>query len=143
VVPRWTGPLYLALGVGTLGWVGVLFADYLSTPRRCPDPKVRCGAFLTTSLRQYTLAWVVFDLALAAMLLVTGWMAVRRQEDRLAVPAAVTGALLVVDAWFDTMTSPRGGQPLAWAEAVFVELPLGALCLWLALRAERGRRSSP
>jgi hypothetical protein len=117
----------------------VLFNDFLSVPTRCPDTRVRCGAFLTTSLRQYTLAWVVFDIALAAMLVVTGWLAMRRR-DHVQLPASVTGALLFVDAWFDTMSSPRRDLPLAWAQALFVELPLGVLCLWIAWRAERTRR---
>lgn len=138
-LPRWAGPFYLAAGAITLVWAGVLFNDFLGVPTRCPDTKVRCGAFLTTSLRQYTLSWVVFDLALAAMLVVTGWLAMRRR-DHVQLPAAVTGALLFVDAWFDTMSSPRRDRPLAWAQAVFVELPLGVLCLWIARRAELKRR---
>ncbi|MGW4210871.1 hypothetical protein ACWEIJ_22970 [Lentzea sp. NPDC004789] len=138
-LPRWAGPFYLAAGAITLVWAGVLFNDFLSAPARCPDTKARCGAFLTTSLRQYTLSWVVFDIALAAMLVVTGWLAMRRR-DHVQLPAAVTGALLFVDAWFDTMSSPRRDRPLAWAQALFVELPLGVLCLWIAGRAERNRR---
>ncbi|MFJ5986329.1 hypothetical protein [Lentzea sp. NPDC092896] len=138
-LPRWAGPFYLAAGVITLIWAGVLFNDFLNVPARCPDTKVRCGAFLTTSLRQYTLSWVVFDVALATMLVVTGWLALRRR-DHVQLPAAVTGALLFVDAWFDTMSSPRRDRPLAWAQALFVELPLGLFCLWIASRAERVRR---
>ncbi|MEU0878316.1 hypothetical protein ABZ345_06925 [Lentzea sp. NPDC005914] len=138
-LPRWAGPFYLAAGVITLVWAGVLFTDFLNVPTRCPDTKIRCGAFLTTSLRQYTLSWVVFDIALATMLVVTGWLAMRRR-DHVQLPAAVTGALLFVDAWFDTMSSARRDRPLAWAQALFVELPLGVLCLWIAGRAERRRR---
>jgi hypothetical protein len=138
-LPRWAGPFYLVAGAITLVWAGVLFNDFLNVPTRCPDTKLRCGAYLTTSLRQYTLAWIVFDLALAAMLVVTGWQAMRRR-DHVQLPAAVTGALLFVDAWFDTMSSPRRDRPLAWAQAVFIELPLGVLCLWIAWRAEHKRR---
>ncbi|HEX8869321.1 MAG TPA: hypothetical protein VF821_26910 [Lentzea sp.] len=138
-LPRWAGPFYLVAGVITLVWAGVLFNDFLNAPERCPDTRVRCGAFLTTSLRQYTLSWVIFDVALAAMLVVTGWLALRRR-DHVQLPASVTGALLFVDAWFDTMSSPRRDRPLAWAQALFVELPLGVLCFWLAGRAERARR---
>ncbi|MET9628880.1 hypothetical protein ABZX92_15590 [Lentzea sp. NPDC006480] len=138
-LPRWAGPFYLVAGVVTLVWAGVLFNDFLNAPERCPDTRVRCGAFLTTSLRQYTLSWVIFDIALAIMLVVTGWLALRRR-DHVQLPASVTGALLFVDAWFDTMSSPRRDRPLAWAQALFVELPLGLVCFWLAARAERVRR---
>ncbi|MCP2242627.1 hypothetical protein LX86_001348 [Lentzea aerocolonigenes] len=138
-LPRWAGPFYLTAGAITLIWAGVLFNDFLNVPERCPDTRVRCGAFLTTSLRQYTMSWVVFDVALATMLVVTGWLALRRR-DHVQLPASVTGALLFVDAWFDTMSSPRRDRPLAWAQALFVEVPLGVLCLWIAGRAERARR---
>jgi hypothetical protein len=138
-VPRWAGPLYLALGVATIGWVVVLANDYAATPRRCPDPAVRCGAFLQMSLRRYNLSWVVFDIALALMLLVTGWLALRRR-DHVQLPAAVTSALLFVDAWFDIMSTGKSGRTIALLEAVFVELPLAALCIWIAVRAERVRR---
>jgi hypothetical protein len=138
-LPRWAGPFYLVAGVITLVWAGVLFNDFLNAPTRCPDTRVRCGAFLTTSLRQYTLSWVIFDIALATMLVVTGWLALRRR-DHVQLPASVTGALLFVDAWFDTMSSPRRDRPLAWAQALFVEVPLGVLCFWIAGRAERARR---
>lgn len=138
-MPRWAGPLYLALGLITVGWVAVLANDYVTTPRRCPDPDIRCGAFKTMSLRQYNLAWVVFDIALATMLLVTGWLALR-QRDHMQLPAAVTGALLFVDAWFDSMTTSKGDHRIALVEAIFVELPLAVLCIWIAHRAELLRR---
>jgi hypothetical protein len=138
-VPAWTGPLYLGLGAATIPWVVLLLQDYLSTPRRCPNPAVRCGAFQLMSLRQYNLAWVVFDVGLAAMLLVTGWLAMRR-SDNVQLPASITGTLLFVDAWFDVMTSTKGGRHLALVEAILVELPLAALCIWLARRAERVRQ---
>jgi hypothetical protein len=45
----------------------------------------------------------------------------------------VTGTLLVCDAWFDVLTS-RGTSAVTQAvvEAVIVELPLAALCFWIA-----------
>jgi len=49
------------------------------------------------------------------------------------VTAAVTGTLLVCDAWFDVLTS-RGTTDVVQAAvlAVFVELPIAALCFWMA-----------
>jgi hypothetical protein len=53
-------------------------------------------------------------------------LAVRRTET-------ITGTLLVCDAWFDVLTS-RGLPGIAQAAslALFVELPLAALCFWMA-----------
>jgi hypothetical protein len=44
--------------------------------------------------------------------------------------------MLLVDAWFDVMTTPRGhGWFMSLALAVLVEVPLAAICLWIALHA--------
>ncbi len=46
--------------------------------------------------------------------------------------------LLIVDAWFDVLTSPPGRQLWeALGLAVFVELPLAAVSLWLAYTVAR------
>jgi hypothetical protein len=45
----------------------------------------------------------------------------------------VTGTLLVCDAWFDVLTSHgTGNVAQALAEALLLELPLAALCFWIA-----------
>src|SRR5262249_61953353 len=50
-------------------------------------------------------------------------------------------ALLLVDAWFDTLTSSSAAElALALAEAVVVELPLAVVCLLLARDAEHRLR---
>jgi hypothetical protein len=57
-----------------------------------------------------------------------------------AVPATITGTLLLCDAWINVI--PTTG--MARAEAVvlaFVEVPLAALSFWVAARA--ARRSAP
>jgi fucose 4-O-acetylase-like acetyltransferase len=76
--------------------------------------------------------WAGFDLALAAALLATAVCALRR-SPWLGPIAAVAGTLLCVDAWFD-ITLEFGGHHLTSAvlEAVFVELPLAAICFWVA-----------
>ena len=76
--------------------------------------------------------WAGFDLALAAALLATAVSALRR-SPWLGPIAAVAGTLLCVDAWFD-ITLEFGGHHLTSAvlEAVFVELPLAAICFWVA-----------
>ena len=76
--------------------------------------------------------WAGFDLALAAALLATAVCALRR-SPWLGPVAAVAGTLLCVDAWFD-ITLEFGGHHLTSAvlEAAFVELPLAAICFWIA-----------
>ncbi|NUP38912.1 MAG: hypothetical protein HOY76_18325, partial [Streptomyces sp.] len=52
-----------------------------------------------------------------------------------------TCALLVVDAWFDTVTAAPGAELVAaLAMAVGAELPLAALCAVLALKRAPGTR---
>ena len=81
--------------------------------------------------------WVGFDLALALALLLTAVAAIRGRPW-LAIPATASATLLVSDAWFDVLTA-RGTHEVTTAllEAVLVELPLAALCVWMALRVER------
>ena len=81
--------------------------------------------------------WAGFDLAEAAALIGTAWTALRR-SSWLAPVAAITGTLLCVDAWFD-ITLEAGGKHLLASvlEAALVELPLAAICFWVARDAER------
>jgi hypothetical protein len=82
----------------------------------------------------YDIAWIGFDIALAAALGLTAWALVH--GTTLFVPlAAGSAAMLLCDAWFDVITS-WGGSDLAEAvlEASFAELPLAAICAFVALR---------
>jgi hypothetical protein len=82
----------------------------------------------------YDLAWVGFDLALAAAFGLTAWAAVRG-TDRLVPLAAVTATMLLCDAWFDVVTSSGSGELVeAVLEAGLAELPLAAVCAFVALR---------
>lgn len=82
--------------------------------------------------QHWGVAWTGFDVALAAGLALTGLAAYRGAAwlDRVAV---ATATLLAADAWFDVVTS-RGAAAVALStlEAVAVELPVAALCLWTA-----------
>ena len=81
--------------------------------------------------------WVGFDLALAGALLLTAVAAIRGRRW-LAIPATASATLLVCDAWFDVLTASGTHEvTTALLEAVLVELPLAALCVWMALRVER------
>jgi hypothetical protein len=85
----------------------------------------------------YDLAWAGFDAALAASLLVTGVLVVRRSPS-VVLAAAGTAALLVTDAWFDVVTASHSGErEAALALAVLVEVPLAGLSLALAVRVLR------
>jgi hypothetical protein len=84
----------------------------------------------------YDLAWVGFDVALACTFAATT-LAALRGSHWLVPLAAVTGTMLVCDAWFDIVTSQGGGEMWeAVAEAVFAELPLAALCAFIVYDAE-------
>ena len=53
-----------------------------------------------------------------------------------AVTASMAAAMLWLDAWFDVLTSVRQTDiDTATYLAVFVEVPLGFFCLYVALRA--------
>jgi hypothetical protein len=66
----------------------------------------------------------------------TGWAAVRRLRWLGAV-AGATASLLAADAWFDVVTAPTSGERwVALAMAALVEVPLAAVCGWLAVRGQ-------
>lgn len=87
--------------------------------------------------RHWDVAWVGFDLGLAAALAATALAAIRGSAW-LSAAAGAAGTLLLVDAWFDALTSDSSRElAVAVAEAVLVELPLAALCFSIARDAER------
>ena len=84
----------------------------------------------------YDLAWVGFDTMLLTCLGLTG-LAALRGTRWLAVAAGASAALLVVDAWFDCVTSPTDTERVqAVVLAVLVELPLAVVCCWLAVHTQ-------
>jgi hypothetical protein len=84
----------------------------------------------------WDVAWAGFDIGLAAVLAATVVTAVRSSRW-LHAAAASAATMLVCDAWFDVMTSGRSlGFWLALAEALAVELPLAAVCVWVAMDAD-------
>jgi hypothetical protein len=85
------------------------------------------------------LAWTGLDVFELLALAGTGFELHRRSVVT-AVPATITGTLLLCDAWINVI--PTTG--MARAEAVvlaFVEVPLAVLSFWVAARA--ARRSAP
>jgi hypothetical protein len=79
---------------------------------------------------------VGFDVGLIVAFLATTWAAFR--GSRWLVPfAAVTGTMLLCDAWFDIVSSEGGGEMWeAVGEALAGELPLAALCGLIVYDAE-------
>lgn len=117
--PRWVAPLYLVLAVLLVPWIvylGVILPDH-------------------TTGNHWDVAWVGFDLMEFLGLVSTAWLAYAR-STWVELSAAVTAALLLVDAWFDVTTA--GGWHLVQAigSAVVLELPLAALSLWIARHAQ-------
>jgi hypothetical protein len=70
-------------------------------------------------------------IALAA----TAYFALRRSRN-LSVAATSAGTLLIVDAWFDVLTSRHRQLPVSIAFAVLIELPLAAVCWWLNMQTQ-------
>ena len=91
----------------------------------------------THATSHWDIAWAGFDVGLALLLLgvaVSAW----RRSPWLEGAATAAAALLVVDAWFDILTSSTHLElGVAIGEAVLVELPLAVLCFLLARDAER------
>jgi hypothetical protein len=118
--PRWVGIF--------LGVCAVLFVPYI----------VQLGLQLPARVRtdHYRAAWVGLDVMELLALGATAWFAWTR-STWIAISAAMATAFLVTDAWFDTVTAhSMNDRVLAIVEAVLVELPMAAFCLWIARHAE-------
>jgi hypothetical protein len=80
----------------------------------------------------WDVTWAGFDVFEAVALTAT-LIALVRRSPRLPVFAAIAGTALLSDAWFDLLTaSPGRDRGWALVEAGLGELPLAALCYWLA-----------
>jgi len=120
VVPWWVPPALLAMATLLLPWVIVLVVTL-------PDDYTAA---------HWRLAWGGFDVALAVSLFVTALL-VHRRSALSQTAAAMTAALLLCDAWFDVVTSRGRDIVFAVVLAVFAEIPLAAICLWIARGVER------
>ncbi len=119
-VPRWVAPAFGILALATIIWTAYLS---MSLP-------------LHAHTRHYRLAWVGFDLGLAVLLVATAFLAWRGNRH-VDLTATATATVLVVDAWFDVVTAPRGDLPEAVLQALLAELPLALVCVWIALHVDR------
>ena len=119
-VVRWTGPAFALFSLILLPWIAYL-------AHSLPSRQVSAD---------YDIAWTGFDAILLAALAGTGYFALRRSRY-LATAAAAAATLLVVDAWFDVMTTLPGQRLEPLALAAGVELPLAAVCAWLSLHTQQ------
>lgn len=114
-IVRWTGPVFALFSVMLLPWIVYIG---VSLPARQLSPN-------------YDIAWAGFDVMLFAALASTAYFALRRSRY-LSTAAGGTAVLLIVDAWFDVMTTPSAQRPESIVLCLVVELPLAAVCLWLS-----------
>lgn len=85
----------------------------------------------------YDVAWAGFDVFLFVGLAATAFFALRRSRW-LPIAAAATASMLIIDAWFDVLTSHAGRDlVVAVVFALLVELPLSALCWFVAHQGEQ------
>jgi hypothetical protein len=118
---RWVIGLFGLIGVGLVPWTIWLSASLK------PDHKTQ----------HWNLAWSGFDIGLALAFLLTA-LAAWRRSPWVGASAAATGTLLVTDAWFDVVLESQADDIRnAVLLAVLVELPIAALCFWIAYRTER------
>jgi hypothetical protein len=117
IVPPWTAPVFVICAVVLVPWTGFLFFEL---PRHYVA-------------NHWAIAWGGFDIGLGIALVGTA-VAVARRSPFAEVVAAITGTLLICDAWFDVLTSRATSDVMqAVILALLVELPLAALCFWMSL----------
>jgi hypothetical protein len=119
-VVRWTGPLFALFALVLVPWT-IYLAGSL--------PAMQVSA-------NYNAAWAGFDVLEMLALASTAYFALRRSRY-LATAATVTATMLVVDAWFDVLTTPGIRRMESIGLAVFVEVPLAAVCIWLSWHTQQ------
>ena len=121
LLPRWAAQALILVAVALIPWT--LWLTWTLPAKHLAH--------------NWRVAWVGYDVALAALLLWTGVAGIRRSRSIEAASMAA-GTLLVADAWFDVLTAGRGVDlATAIAEAVTAELPIAFVCFWIAWDAER------
>lgn len=120
-LPAWLPVVYGALAVGLVPWTVNLSS---SLPYRYVS-------------HNWNVSWVGFDLLLLGVICLTAYFAVK-QSGWIVLSSISAAALLVADAWMDVWTSrPGHAFHTAIIIALFVEIPLAVLSLWLSIRVAR------
>ena len=117
IIPRWVVAFFLGGAVVLIPWDVLMF----SVPQVVNVPK------------HWVLVWGGFDCFLILGFAVTAFRLITR-SPRGAVTAAMTGTMLLIDAWFDVLTTHRGGQLVSILMAVFAEIPCAVICFYVSRR---------
>jgi len=117
VLPRWVVAFFLGGAVVLIPWIVLMFT--------VPD--------VVNVTKHWELVWGGFD---CFLVLGFGRTAVNliRRSPRGAVTAAMTGTMLLIDAWFDVLTTHRGGLVVSILMAVFAEIPCALICFYVSRR---------
>jgi hypothetical protein len=87
--------------------------------------------------RHWNVAWSGFDTGLAVAFVLTA-LAAWRRSPWVGACSAATGTLLLTDAWFDILLESHADELRnAIVLGALAELPLAAICFWIAYRTER------
>jgi hypothetical protein len=117
ILPRWVVAFFLGGAVVLIPWIVLMF----TVPQVVNVPK------------HWELVWGGFDCFLVLGFGVTAYRLITR-SPRGAVTAAMTGTMLLIDAWFDVLTTHRGGQLVSVLMAVFAEIPCAVICFYVSRR---------
>lgn len=119
--PRRLAVLLWAAGVGLVVWAVVL-GDAL--PER-------------QTAEHWDIAWIGLDVFMIIAIGVTGWGAWKQRQ--ILIPASLAAAvLLIVDAWFDTVTASAGHDAtVAYLMAGLLEVPAAIFFVYIARHAFR------
>jgi hypothetical protein len=120
-VPKWLPWFYGVSAVWLVPWIYHL---QQTLPHRQP-------------LAYWNITWVGFDLVMLAVILLVVYLALKKSVW-LSLTLVSLCTLLLVDAWFDVLTSSPGREvTIAILQAVFIEIPWAAISLWSAVRMSR------
>lgn len=117
LIPRWAVAFFLGGAVVLIPWIVLMF----TVPRAVNVP------------RHWVLVWGGFDCFLVLGFAVTAFRLITR-SPRGAVTSAMTGTMLLIDAWFDVLTTHRGGQVVSILMALFAEIPCAMICFYVSRR---------
>jgi hypothetical protein len=120
LVPPWIAPAFILCALILIVWAAFLI---LTLP----------GNY---TANHWHVAWGGFDIGLGVALVATA-VAVVRRSPYAEVAAAVSGTLLVCDAWFDVLTAHGGDRVWSLLSALVVELPLAAAMIAGSLQVFR------
>ena len=117
IIPRWAVAFFLGGAVVLIPWIVLMF----TVPRAVNVPP------------HWVLVWGGFDCFLVLGFAVTAYRLITR-SPRGAVTSAMTGTMLLIDAWFDVLTTHRGGQTVSILMAAFAEIPCAVICFYVSRR---------